>query len=258
MVHHFLRTPADCTVETAFRRAQVLGLGGNTRLAEAILGSALAADFGHDEFWISVIRWLIANPLLDRTQVGPLVDYIRHQKFEPQEVVLASGETETRPLQPDFSIEGRTPTSILRQMREWYGDLRKEPQQKTHVAWGESGIPGFDWTEGPASSTDERRWTIKEILTWKDLFGEGCAMRHCVASYERSCAIGQTSIWSMGIERNDGRRKRVLTVEVAVDRRVICQVRGKANRLPTAKEMDVVRRWAVQAGLTVDVSVLSR
>ncbi len=258
MVHHFLRAPSDYTVEAAVRWGQVLGLGGSVRLVEAILGSRLATDFGQEGFWGSVVRWLIANPMLDSAQVGPIVDYIHHQKFKSQEVAVALGQTANRPLQPDFSIQGRTPASILRQMREWYGDLRKEPQQQTQVTWYESGIDEFDWTEGSATLADQRHWTIKEILTRRDLFNEGCAMRHCVASYEHSCSSGRSSIWSMGIERNDGRRKRVLTVEVAVDRRMICQARGKANRMPTAKEMDILRRWAGQEGLTVDDSVKSR
>ncbi len=89
-----------------------------------------------------------------------LVDYIQHQKFHPREVVVAPGQTEVRPPQPDFSIEGRTPASLLHQMREWYGDFRKEPKQQTQVTWYESGIDEFDWTEGLATPENRQRWTI--------------------------------------------------------------------------------------------------
>jgi hypothetical protein len=239
MVGHFLQAPSNYSVEAAFRWAQVIGLGGNARLVEAILGSKIATEFAHEEFWISVIRWLIANPLLETSQIAPVVDYIHHQKFE---------------LQPNFTIKGRNPDSLLRQMREWHQDLRKQPQQ-TQVSWYEMGIDEFDWTEGSVSAGDARRWTIQEILTRKDLFAEGCAMRHCVASYENACSSGQSSIWSLGIERNDGRRKRVLTVEVAVRRKKICQVRGKANRLATSKEFEILGRWAVQEGLNFEAGL---
>jgi PcfJ-like protein len=77
-------------------------------------------------------------------------------------------------------------------------------------------------------------------------------MRHCVAIYEQFCVSGQSAIWSMGLERNHGRRKRLITIEVAVHRKAICQVRGKANRLPTEKEMEILRRWAAKAGLALD------
>jgi hypothetical protein len=96
-----------------------------------------------------------------------------------------------------------------------------------------------------------RRWTIVELMSRKELYHEGQVMRHCVASYDNSCAYGGTSIWSMGIERNLGRRKRVLTIEVANRMKTICQVRGKANRLASQKEMNIVRRWATQEKLTL-------
>ena len=134
MVHHFLRGPADCTVEAALRWAQVLGLGGSARLAEAILGSRLATDFSHEEFWTSVIRWLIAVPMLDTGQIGPIVDYIHHQKFEPQQSAGAAEGSGSGPPQPDFSIQGRTAASILRQIREWHEDLRKAPEDPTDMA----------------------------------------------------------------------------------------------------------------------------
>jgi len=55
----------------------------------------------------------------------------------------------------------------------------------------------------------------------------------------------------MGVERNLGRRKRVLTIEVANASRAICQIRGNANRLPNQKEMDIVKRWACQESLSL-------
>jgi hypothetical protein len=76
-------------------------------------------------------------------------------------------------------------------------------------------------------------------------------MSHCVASYDLSCAFHRTSIWSLGVESNLGRRKRLLTIEAALPSRVICQIRGKANRLPDQQEIQVIRRWAAQERLSV-------
>jgi len=250
MVHHLLRAPRTYTVEAALRWAQVLGLGGSPPLVEAILGSKLAADFEHEDFWISVIRWLVAHPMLDRAHVAPIVDYIRHQKYEPQPADGAGANRAPAPPQPGFSIEGRTPASLLRRVREWHGALRKREKRASEpVAWHASGIGELDETESVAD--DVRRWTIREILTGKALFAEGCAMRHCVATYEYSCMTGRSSIWSLGIELPSGRRKRALTVEVDLSRGVICQARGKANRRPSEKELNVLRRWAAQESLTL-------
>ena len=257
MVHHFLQAPSDHTIYSACRWAQVLGLGGNERMVEAVLGSKLAFDFSHEEFWTSVIQWLIGSPMLDIDQIGPIVDYIHHQKFEPQQAATTAGEAEIGPPQPNFSIKGRTPDSLLRQMRQWHVELRKQPEQ-ADMSWYECGIGEFDWMEGTANSEDLRSWTIREIVTRRDLRAEGGAMRHCVASYEHSCVSGKAAIWSLGLERSNGRRKRVLTVEVAVGRKAICQVKGRANRLPTEKEMEILRRWAAQEGLALDDGVRSR
>ena len=132
----------------------------------------------------------------------------------------------------------------------WHADLRKQPFGD-QITWHSSGIGEFEWTEGTLDAETLRRWTIREIVTWKDLRGEGLVMRHCVASYLHSCSSGKTSIWSLGLERNEQRRRQVLTVEVAVDKRIICQARGKANRLPEEKEVEVLRRWAAQEELTL-------
>ena len=85
--------------------------------------------------------------------------------------------------------------------------------------------------------------SIKELLSTKALSAEGRAMKHCVASYARSCALGASSIWTMEVESFDGKR-RALTVEVNNAARLICQARGKCNTLPNEKERGILRRWA--------------
>jgi hypothetical protein len=79
-------------------------------------------------------------------------------------------------------------------------------------------------------------------------------MRHCVATYAGRCARRQTSIWSVQVENRRGRH-RVLTVEVDLPRRAVCQARGKCNRLPQAAEREVIERWAAQEGLRLAESV---
>ena len=73
-------------------------------------------------------------------------------------------------------------------------------------------------------------------------------MRHCVGTYAERCAKKRTSIWSMQVENQRGRR-RVLTIEVDLPKRTICQARRKCNRLPKAGEREVMERWAAQEGL---------
>ncbi len=62
-------------------------------------------------------------------------------------------------------------------------------------------------------------------------------MRHCVATYAERCARRQTSIWSMQMENQRGRHC-MLTIEVDLFKRTICQARRKCNRLPSAIEAE--------------------
>ena len=99
-----------------------------------------------------------------------------------------------------------------------------------------------------------RVWTITEILTSPALFLEGQAMRHCVATYAERRILRQTSIWSMQVENRRGRH-RVLTIEVDLPKKTVCQARGRCNRLPQVVEKELMERWAAQEGLKVGESV---
>ena len=96
MAHHFMQAPADLTVEAALRWGQIHGLGGSERLARAVLGTRLGTSFGHDDFWITVLQFFIANPMLDLAHVGPIIDYIEQQRFVSQDVFVAPGVVERK------------------------------------------------------------------------------------------------------------------------------------------------------------------
>src|SRR5262249_49909715 len=129
MAHYFMQAPAGLTVEAALRWGQIHGLGGSERLARAVIGTRLGASFRHDDFWITVLRFFIANPMLDLAHVGPIVDYIEEQRFVSQSVLVAPGVVERGgPAQPNFTMKGRTPTSLLRQVEAWDRTLAKAEQ----------------------------------------------------------------------------------------------------------------------------------
>src|SRR5262249_45026922 len=106
----------------------------------------------------------------------------------------------------------------------------------------------FLFVEGSEQQESLRCWTIRELLTSGELFLEGQAMRHCVASYLDRCARRLSSIWSMQVDTGRGPR-RSLTVEVDPARKTICQARGRGNRLPRQAERQVLERWAKREGL---------
>ena len=253
MGRHFLAAPKEFFCHEAIRYAQVMSLGGDVRLVHAILGSRLEANFDHNDFWISVIRWLIRNPLANLGHVSPLLDYIAHLRFGTRQ----EGDGAAADLVPDaaaeFTVKGRTPESLLKQMHTWHAELRKMPvkTQLVNHTWPACGIGALEASEGSLATGDWRRWTVVELLSRQELFLEGQALRHCVVSYVPVCLSGRASIWSLGLEKNGGPRKQVLTIEVTYASRTICQARGKANRLPGRQEINILRRWAANEGLVL-------
>jgi len=245
MAHYFMQTPPEFTVEAALRWGQIHGLGGNARLVRAILGTRLGANFEQDAFWTPVLLFFISNPMLDLAQVGPIIDYIHHQKFVPQEVYVAPGMPERRePPQPHFTIKGRTPASLLAQVRAWHRNLAHA--RFDQAEWPRSGIEGFEFMERAGGTL--RIWTVTELTSTQALVGEGREMRNCVATYAQSCLCGVSPIWTLEVEVYQ-RRSKVLTIEVQTASRMICQVRGKCNAIPGEKHLGILRRWADQAGL---------
>jgi hypothetical protein len=232
------------------RWAQVLGLGGSKALARAVVGTRLGKVLGNEEFWESVLHFFINHPSLDLAQVGPVVDFLQHQRFEWKEGVSPGGVFGKQPPpRPDYTMKGRTVASILRQVEEWHKELGQEANQSS-ITWRHAPFKEFRLVQGEEALGNMRVWTITELLTSRALFLEGQAMRHCVATYKENCVRRQTSIWSMQVETQRG-RQRALTIEVDISKRTICQVRGKCNRLPSVNERAIVERWAAVEGLQV-------
>ena len=248
MAHHFLKAPKHYTIEEALRWCQVHALGGDRYLAEALRETQLTRTFSNDDFWLNVIRFFIANPMLDVSHVHPIIDYIWHQRYENRRVFVERGVArEIGPAQPNFSMRGRTPETLLRQVEEWHGQLGRESKGR-ELEWHGSEIGEFHLLEGSEASRNMKFWSIRELLSSDELIDDGRALRHCVSTYARSCHTGQSSIWSMEIEDENGRRK-ILTIEVTPREKVIRQVRGRRNRLPTPKEKDLLGKWAAQEGM---------
>ncbi len=249
MAHHLLQAPSNFSVEAAIRWGQIHGLGGDARLAHAICETRLCESFDHDDFWQTVLRFLIDTPMLDTVHIAPMIDYLHHQRFVGREMFVAPGVIEDcPPEQPNLCMKGRNPQTLLRQVRQWHQRLgmRKSP----NTSWAPSGIGAFEFVEGNKSSTNMKRWTIRELLSSEELREEGRKMRHCVASYSGSCARHMTSIWTLEMETYAGTEK-LLTIEVRPRAKQICQARGKCNERPSQKTRAIMSRWASLQGLSI-------
>lgn len=249
MAHYFLEAPDGYRVLSAFRWGQVMALGGDPPVADSLLGTRVVEHFDDDPFWLSFLRFLVRNPMLDPVHVGPIVDYIWHQRFEPQLAVADGDGGDQRPPQPNFSMGGRTAASMLQAVENWHRLLgRAIPGGR--LKWKKSTIPNFELRAGGENSSKKKVWRIRELLSSNELIHEGRELKHCVASYADSCAKGRNSIWSMEFT-TDGGVTKALTIELDNSSRMVRQARGECDRLATPLERDVIFRWAQQADLTV-------
>ena len=112
--------------------------------------------------------------------------------------------------------------------------------------WESSGIPSFFHEEGV--DDDRRLFEATELLGESELAEEGKAMGHCVATYSQLCASGRSSIWSLRMQISTGRVIRLATVEVRCTDKLIVQVRKRANKPPTPRELSLLERWGDRGG----------
>jgi hypothetical protein len=256
MAHEFLHAPDDSSIEAALRWGQIRGMGGDESLVRAVVGTRLGDTFEHEEFWQTVLQWFVNNPMLDTACVGPIVDYIHHQKLVPREIVADDGTVHRGdPSLPDFSMKGRTVGALLARVEEWHAHLARETR-RPQDRWERSDIPEYHSLQVDRQSGNVMAWTIRELLTSRELRDEGKALNHCVASYARSCANGCTSVWSIRVEDIQQATPRPV-MTVAIKSRSITQARGKANALPGSKKggprldqaLAILRQWARQEGI---------
>jgi hypothetical protein len=248
MAHHTLLAPDDAPIVSALRWGQVRALGGSERLARAVIGTSLRDAHDDEPFWLTVIQFFVANPMLDPAQVGPIVDWIHNQRFagEPRRIVngvVCGGGIP----QPNLSMTGRTVESVLRQVERWHRELNRATI-KGALAWATCGIPGYERIEGTEGS--EKIVRIDEIVTSAGLQQEGRVMRHCVASYARTCARGSVAIFSLTLDNGSGFDRR-LTIELDVRSKRVIQARGRFNAPPQPLDERYLRNWATSAGLTI-------
>ncbi len=251
MAHLFLQSPQGYTIYEAFRRAQILGLGGEEPLVHAVNGSRLGSSFVNEHFWHTVVHFFVNNPMLDPDEVGPIVDYIHNQKYVPREERVDGRVVELSPVQPNFSIKGRSVVNLLREVEMWHGQLARQDRLSEKI-WDPSGLNGLDWTVRDNNGNEKERWTITELLSSKELSLEGRKMHHCVGSYANSCKSGMKSIWTMEFTTPGYKiPNKVLTIAVENATRRISEARGKYNARPSRKARQVLSLWRTREGMSI-------
>jgi hypothetical protein len=234
-----LNSPHHLPLRAAMRRAEILGLRGEPELVETILATPLASDLEHGDFWRSAMHFFTNHwEELGAEQVKTIVDFLYAIRIKPMEIMTPDGLVARQPLEPNFSLVGRTPSSLLRQVAEWRCG-------QPSLQWPRSGFPEMSYWD------ELGEWRMIEILDIAALRMEGGAMRHCVASYWSHCTNGHSSIWSLRRRVENGQLAPRCTVEVRKRANTVVQIRGYRNRRIRGRRRTILERWAALAGLTI-------
>ena len=241
--HLFKSAPDYFKPYEAIRYAQIISMGGDMRTVNGFMTSKISTNFNDNHFWESVIKYFIDNPMLDTVHYNTIIDYIDYVKFTSR--VLVNGRYV--PEKPNFSMKDRDVNTLLEAVEKWHKQTSKITKKGIPESWVPFTINNFEYETGKEDK--KTTYTIKQILTGKDLLTEGRAMNHCVGSYAGSCADGRTSIWSL---RSNifGLETRMVTIEVGKDY-TVRQIRGKGNRKPSDYEISLINKWAEKERITI-------
>ena len=248
MVSHFFTTcPHEMFVEQTFRWAQAKALGATHSQTINIAMSKLGEQFfywkdgyGHEKyigeqnnrFWESVISFFIKNVFIDKDWYNRIIDYIEYQKF-------GGGN------QPNFSMNGRTPESLLKQVEMFEKTYVKSNRNSSNRQWTSINLEHNKvYTINNKNEESEIVYIFNELLSESELRAESKTQSHCVWSYAEACEREIKSIFSMVRKDENGNKTKELTIEINRGAKCIMQLAKKYNAKPTKNDIMVVRKWA--------------
>lgn len=229
MAHIFANLPEAADCRDAFWWAFGQACGASTQVVRHFRRYWRLTEIKqHYTFLESAMRF-VQQAGYAAARLDAVAGYLRHAVHESQ---------------GRYSLQGRTPESVLRQAEAFYAQI--------HTGFL-VGKPVF-WSANPVikpfvHETEQGQYTVIELTSSFDLQEEGRALKHCVGSYSWECKLGRSSIWSLRF--SDGITQSVL-VTIQLDAHYnIVQAKGVCNRLPTAPEMAVIQHWAAGEGIRI-------
>jgi hypothetical protein len=174
------------------------------------------------DFWIKALCQLFEKGVYIR-DIREVADYIQDKVFHRQETLDLK----------HIKLE-----NLMRNVHIWHHELNFKKIFGTGIKerFPKRNIPVFE------TEFDNKKYVIRQILKPIELYAEGETLHHCVFTYRRSCAKGQTSIFSLKIKDHENKELPLITIEVVQDS--IVQAKGNYNRSPNAVEEHLIDLWA--------------
>lgn len=231
MAHEFRLTPKDYTVGQAIRRAQAIGFGASAERAEAIAWSSLSAGFDYEEFYSTVVQFVVnVEQKISFDVLQDVLEYI--QAIRAESAI--------------FSMKGRTWDALVRQSAEWHVAMAKQREAEGRSQWTPAPIANYVVVDGDSTIK------IVQLLTSEALYDEGAEMAHCVADYEEACEDGKAAIFSVR-KFTDGQAgyETLATLEVIAATMKIVQAQARFNEMICETSHRVICEWAMREKLGI-------
>lgn len=242
--HLFTNSGTRASPPIALRDAQIHAIGSIRQFNYYLSHNEHICGRENADFWTGIVQFFLNNPMLERGYIGPIVDYIHHQKFVPQGIPQPDGTlVERPPAHPNFNIKSRSITRLVREVDEWHETLTGEESDKVQQ-WEPISTGPFELEENNKELKTGVRWTVEELCTSSLLYLEGRRLHHCVGSYARECVVGEAAIFSIRAQPvpreppadgEEPEKTHVLTVAVDPKKRKVTQARGKFNLQPEGR-----------------------
>jgi hypothetical protein len=239
--NHFATAPAELTPLLATMYAEVIRLGGTTtEFRRLSRHHAFCVDRtektdrpSYDEFWAETVQWLAEhrNEITD-VESDQILDWAMHEHTEtedtPAQFLDDLADDPARRIGGRFSWKGRSVEAVMRRSQEY---LQSSNRPVVQYRWNAHG-----WDT--SYEFDGKQWDFVELTSGMELYKEGKALHHCVASYAGRCAAGYSAIVSV---RSNG--ERCLTVELAPAMLQVIQARGLQNLAVTSRVLAALGLW---------------
>jgi hypothetical protein len=228
MAHYFLQAPGNLSIHEALRWAQVRGMNGDTQLANRVAYSWIGSKaFEQEKFWEAFLRIIVDGGMFNHDELTQLIDYVR----------------ESKRVNPEYNLKGRTLQSLLRQSYEWH---KQAILLRGNQIWKSCGIREY------RIERKEECLLLEELMGSRLLVEEGRIMKHCVGSYIPYCVAGRSAIFSFRRYVQGVLMERMATVEVNLFSKRIVQAKAKMNGKISAEVMKHLETWANKNGFTVN------
>lgn len=249
----FLGSPDHLSIEQAMRRAELMGLDADPHLVDAVLATRLGHDLAHGDFWRTFLEFLVRfESELAPNDVGPMVDFLQFVRHEAVEIRTEAGVLLRHPPQPNFSLKGRTPASLLRLVDNWHEALGRA--RTANLSWEPSRYRPMVFESQQADpDVAPTRWELVELTNSEELRLEGAALRHCVRTYAYACLHNTSRIWSLRRWSSTNKMRSILTIQVDPRTNQVIQARGYRNSAPSPKARSMLLTWARTENLRVAV-----